>query len=46
MKYGLIRFFRNSLAGDLFRTGLLFGLYEAGSSRLKSLRAKPTHLAR
>jgi hypothetical protein len=41
-----IPFFRNSLAGDLFWTALLFGLYEAGSNRLKSPRAKPTHLAR
>ena len=40
-----IPFFRNSLAGDLFWTALLFGLYEVAYSWLKSARAKPTHLA-
>ena len=40
-----IPFFRNSLAGDLFWTALLFGLYEVGYSWLKSSRVKPTQLA-
>jgi hypothetical protein len=40
-----IPFFRNSLAGDLFWTALLFGLYEASYSWLKSARVKPPHLA-
>jgi uncharacterized protein DUF6580 len=40
-----IPFFRNSLAGDLFWTALLFGLYEVGYSRLKLPRVKPTDLA-
>jgi hypothetical protein len=39
-----IPFFRNSLAGDLFWTALLFGLYEVGYSWLKSPRVQPTHL--
>jgi hypothetical protein len=39
-----IPFFGNSLAGDLFWTALLFGLYEVGYSGLKSPRVKPTHL--
>jgi hypothetical protein len=39
-----IPFFRNSLAGDLFWTALLFGLYEVAYSWLKSPRAKPTQL--
>jgi hypothetical protein len=39
-----IPFFRNALAGDLFWTALLFALYEAGYSWLKSPRVKPTHL--
>jgi hypothetical protein len=41
-----IPFFRNSLAGDLFWTALLFGLYEVAHSWLKSPRTKPTQLAR
>jgi len=40
-----IPFFCNSLAGDLFWTALLFGLYEVGYGWLKSSRVKPTHLA-
>jgi hypothetical protein len=40
-----IPFFRNSLAGDLFWTALLFGLYEVAYSWLKTPRAKPTQLA-
>jgi hypothetical protein len=40
-----IPFFRNSLAGDLFWTALLFGLYEVGHSWLKSPRVKPTQLS-
>jgi len=40
-----IPFFGNSIAGDLFWTALLFGLYDAARARVKSLRASPARLA-
>jgi hypothetical protein len=40
-----IPFFGNALAGDLFWTALLFGLYDAARARVKSLRVSPARLA-
>ena len=40
-----IPFFGNALAGDLFWTALLFGLYDAARSKVKALRVSPARLA-